>query len=398
MNRALIAAFLSESPTILSNPSFSEDSQIALNLIQALGAYVRIHPNEIYIRGEMNPTGEILNCGQSGSILRLFTPVAALFQERLTLTGNGRLFAAPVSRMEAALHSLGAQFRSTDGSCPVTVTGPLTGGPLSMDGSSDPSLVAGLLMALPKAHGDSTLRIGNPNGIPPVAITLKVLNDFGIRIDQTDYAVFSIPGDQPYRLKNNKHQYRIEGEWKGAAFMMVAGAIGGSVSLTGLNCLSIQSDKKILNALTSAGADVSLSNHQITIKKNKLQAFAFDAASCPGLFPPLTVLACNCTGLSTINGVHRLIQKGNDRSRKLQQLILSLGGQARIQGDTMEIAGTPLKGGLVYSHDDPRIAMAAAIAAINAENSVTIHNYHCVTQSYPNFFTDLQKIGANIYC
>ncbi len=149
--------------------------------------------------------------------------------------------------------------------------------------------------------------------------------------------------------------------------------------------------------LAAAGALVEMTGNTVSVRKGKLKGFHFDATHCPDLFPPLVALACICEGTTVITGVERLIHKESNRALALQKEFSSLGAVIRIDGNQMEIKGAALKGGVVDSHTDHRIAMAAAVAAINAQGDVTIQGDECVAKSYPDFFKDLKKIGGNVY-
>jgi 3-phosphoshikimate 1-carboxyvinyltransferase len=393
MQRAIAAALLAETPTKILNPTYSNDSKAALRVVEALGARVQMDENEIPIKGGLNPTGEILNCGEAGLSIRMFSPIAALWHERLTLTGEGSLLSRPVSMIEAPLKQLGVEVSSTDGCPPLMVKGPLQGGEAVVDGSVSSQLLTGLLMALPKAPKDSRLTVIDLKSTPYIDMTLALLKAFGVEVEHSNYQSFFIKGNQTYNIG----EYRVEGDWSGASFLLTAGALGGSVTVTGLDTHSPQADRKIVEALMAAGAWVKMIGNFVEVAKRNLKAFDFDATHCPDLFPPLVALACNCKGTTVLTGVERLMHKESNRAMALEKEFSSLGAVVRIEGDRMEIKGKKLKGGTIDSHNDHRIAMAGAVAAINAEEDVTIQGYECVAKSYPDFFEDFSKIGGIVY-
>jgi 3-phosphoshikimate 1-carboxyvinyltransferase len=224
-------------------------------------------------------------------------------------------------------------------------------------------------------------------------MTITLLKAFGVEVQHSKYETFFIKGNQRYSIG----EYRVEGDWSGASFLLVAGAVGGSVTVTGLDMGSPQADRKIIEAIKAAGASVKTLGHQVEITKNELKAFDFDATHCPDLFPPLVALANNCEGVSVLTGVKRLTHKESDRAKTLEKEFSSLGAKIRIDGNRMEIKGTKLKSGVMDSHNDHRIAMAGALAAINGEGDVTIRNPQCVAKSYPDFFEDFAAIGGIVY-
>jgi 3-phosphoshikimate 1-carboxyvinyltransferase len=222
------------------------------------------------------------------------------------------------------------------------------------------------------------------------------MQDFGLNAPiNNNYREFIF---QSIEQSNNQTiNYTIEGDWSNAAFLLVAGSIAGDVTIKGLNINSTQADKAILQLLESSGNTIqssSLSN----VGNWSLGYFYFDATDCPDLFPPLVVLAAYCNGTSTIKGISRLIHKESNRAIALQQEFGKMGVDIVLQDDNMIINGTGIvKGAIVNSHNDHRIAMACAVAALKATGKTTIVHAAAINKSYPNFFEDLRKLGGNIF-
>jgi 3-phosphoshikimate 1-carboxyvinyltransferase len=392
LQRAIAAALLSKGRTKILDPTYSKDAKAALRVVETLGARVEADKDAIVINGGMKPKGTILNCGEAGLSIRMFAPIAALWHDELTLTGEGSLLSRPVSMIEGPLRTLGAAVSSTNGCPPLMVKGPLRGGEAEVDGSVSSQFLTGLLMALPKAAMDSRLTVLNLKSTPYIDMTLTLLEYFGIEVRHSNYEIFHIKGNQEYYCE----EYRVEGDWSGAAFLLTAGATAGRVMVTGLDPESPQADREILTALRAAGASVQISGNAVEVEKRKLTAFEFDATHCPDLFPPLVALACNCEGTTIITGVERLVHKESNRAEALIKEFSTLGASIRVDGNRMEMDGGKLTGGMVDSHNDHRIAMALAVAALNAEGRVTIRGVECTAKSYPDFFADLAAIGGNV--
>lgn len=391
MQRVIAAALLTEGNTYLQNVSYCEDSLSALAIVRLLGATIQKKENTIVISGGMKPITNELDCGESGLCLRMFTPICALFSQELLLVGKGSLRRRPLPMLEKPMQDLGAECKTKNGYMPVRVKGPLQGGKTKVDGSLSSQFLTGLLMALPVAPEDSELQVLNLRSKAYVEMTIDVLKRFEVRIDQReDY--FIIPGKQRYQACD----YTIEGDWSGAAFMIVAGALGGLVIIDGLKIDSLQPDRAIMDVLMKVGAKIDIAGNCLTIRKDRLKAFEFDATNCPDLFPPLVALASNCTGISSIKGVNRLRYKESDRASALQQEFGSLGIAIDVKDDQMLVHGGIITGGRVFSHNDHRIAMSTAVAGLTAKNSVTIEGAECVAKSYPTFFDDLKSIGGQI--
>ena len=165
-------------------------------------------------------------------------------------------------------------------------------------------------------------------------------------------------------------EYTIEGDWSGGAFLLVAAAIAGEALVIGLNNTSTQADKKIVDALLDAGAEMEVSEDRIHIKRKNLDEFEFDATDCPDLFPPLVALAAHCNGVTRIRGLKRLKHKESDRGLSLQEEFDKLGTEILLRDDEMLVygnGGVQVKNHILNSHHDHRIAMACAVAALSAD-------------------------------
>jgi 3-phosphoshikimate 1-carboxyvinyltransferase len=192
-------------------------------------------------------------------------------------------------------------------------------------------------------------------------------------------------------------KYTVEGDWSNVAFLLVSGAIAGEVTVKGADLNSSQGDKRIINALESCGASIVVNKKEISVKKNNLNAFDFDATHSPDLFPPLVALAAYCKGTSTIRGVYRLLHKESNRGKTLKAEFAKMKVDIEINGDIMIIkGGSQVKGAKVTSHNDHRIAMACAVAALGAKGNTIIHEADAVKKSYPSFFEDIKSLKANL--
>jgi 3-phosphoshikimate 1-carboxyvinyltransferase len=270
--------------------------------------------------------------------------------------------------------------------------GMITGRSAIIDGSTGSQLLTGLLMALPLLNSDSEITVENLKSKPYISLTLQLLEDFGVRIENNNFRRFSIPGRQSYRA----HEYTVEGDWSGAAFLLVAGAIAGEVTVTNLDCSSLQSDIAVLQALRDAGAEMSEHDGKVKITRSGLKAFTFDATDSPDLFPPLAALASFCSGISRIKGVSRLAHKESNRAGAITEVLGAMNISVRIEDDEMLIKGGAVNGAIVSSHNDHRIAMMAAVMALGGRGEVSITGAEAVDKSFPKFFDVLKALGADV--
>jgi 3-phosphoshikimate 1-carboxyvinyltransferase len=393
VQRYIAGALLARGKSEINSVSMCNDAEAAIGIARSLGANVALSETTLYVEGGFNPAGNTIFCGESGLSARMFTPIASLHDKEITLTGQGSILKRPFDMAEKPLKSLGVNVISRNGFLPLAVTGPLTGGEVHADGSVSSQFITGLLMALPVTEPGSVINVDNLTSKPYINLTLKILEEFGIEIENRGYRSFIIRGGQEYR----PGKFTAEGDWSGAAFLLVMGAVAGHVHVTGLDLFSPQADKAVLKALTSCGAKVETRSDGIHVSSGQLKGFDFDVTDCPDLAPPLTVLAAACKGKSVLRGTERLSAKESDRGAALEKTMNDIGASVRNHGKYIEIdGGKPLKGGTSGSFNDHRIAMALATSSLLCENAVVIENMECINKSYPGFVNDFTKLGGKI--
>ncbi len=417
MQRACAAALIHIGKTIIHNPGHSNDDLAALEVIQKLGAIIitqnpaskKIHPSPIEVNSNgVKPIGPTMNCGESGLGIRMFTPIAALSNELISIEGKGSLVKRPMHFFDEILPLVGVKVQSQKGFLPIQIQGPLVPANITIDGSLSSQFLTGMLMAY-AATGkqDIEIKVIDLKSKPYIDLTLSVLNAFGWKVEHTNYESFRFLVHAPLKTVI---EYTVEGDWSGAAFLLVAGAIAGPIKVKGLQLNSTQADKKIMEALTSAkanmkqeedgiliGPSAGASNNKSNNFSNGLIAFEFDATDCPDLFPPLVALASVCNGITKIKGVSRLAHKESDRGLTLQTEFAKMGIQIHLVGDEMLIhGGTIIQSATVFSQHDHRIAMACGVAALVANGPIEITEAEAINKSYTDFFTHLQELGAKV--
>lgn len=399
MQRACAAALLHKGETIIYNPGRSNDDAAALNMIQQLGAQVADENNRLYITGNgVQPVNNRLQCGESGLGVRMFTPIAALAATGIMINGSGSLLNRPMNFFDEVLPQLGVTVHTSNGLLPVTVCGPLVPADITIDGSLSSQFLTGLLMAYGAAQATGvTITVNRLASKPYIDLTLNIMRHFGMHTPvNNNYSSFVFAEEEINGL-NKTVTYTVEGDWSGAAFLLVAGAIAGTITITGLDINSTQADKKILEVLKQSGAVMNITRAGITIQQSALTAFETDATDCPDLFPPLVSLAAYANGRSIIKGVNRLAHKESNRGLTLQSEFGKMGVPIIVNGDEMMIeGGGKINGATVHSGNDHRIAMACAVAGLQAIGAVTILGADAVNKSYPGFYNDLCLLGAAV--
>ncbi len=400
MQRACAAALLAKGEIRLLNPGHSNDDKAAISIIKALGAEVLANDEELVVKSSgILPAASEINCGESGLSIRMFTPIAALSDQQITINGSGSLATRPMDFFDEILPQLGVGIESNEGRLPMNVKGPLVPKDIEVDGSLSSQFLTGLLMAYAAADASGvTIKVNNLRSKPYVTLTLDVMEQFGLPVPENkNFEEFVFNSGPTHHTPHTTHHYTVEGDWSGGAFLLVAGAIAGPITVRGLDLTSTQADKAIVDAMMAANAAIAIDAKGITVHPGEMNGFYFDATDCPDLFPPLVALAAYCTGKTTIKGVSRLTHKESNRALTLQDEFDVMGVTIDLEDDLMTIHGTgKVKGADVHSHHDHRIAMACAVAALKADSETVIEEAQAVDKSYPDFYEDLKKLGANV--
>lgn len=400
MQRACAAALLTKGETTLINPGKSNDDLAAIDVIQKLGANIQetTSGNLIITSDGIHPLTSEVNCGESGLGIRMFTPIAAVSHQPVTLNGTGSLLSRPMDFFDEILPKLSVKVRSNQGKLPLQIQGPLQPANIEVDGSLSSQFLTGLLMAYGAAGAkEVAITVKDLKSKPYIDLTLQVMKHFGWEVTNENYQSFYFGRSSAPRPSHSSIQYTVEGDWSGAAFLLVAGAIAGPVTVKGLDVDSTQADKAVLQALIDCGSHISIRTGEIEIGPAALQAFHCNANDCPDLFPPLVALAAYCEGTTVIEGVKRLAHKESNRALTLQEEFAKLGIEIVLQDDLMLVkGGTGVKTAVTHSHHDHRIAMACAVAALKAGGEVTIEEAEAIDKSYPAFYDHLQQLGAGI--
>ena len=390
LQRALAIAALAEGQSVLENISWCDDSIIAKSIIENLGAVISESNKNLIINSQglkFNSTN--FNAGESGLSVRMFSPIFALSNKEIIFSGAGSLTKRPMQIITDALTQLGVRVKTNNESLPIKIQGPINAGKIVIDGSLSSQLLTGLLIALPLAKGNSIIEVKNLKSKPYIDMTLSIMRYFGVDVENNNYEIFKIKGNQNYK----SIKYNIEGDWSSAAFFLVAGAVKEKIEISNLNINSKQADRKIITVLEKAGAKITVKDKSIIVERDELNSFKFDATDCPDLFPPIVCLASQCKGTSIIKGVSRLAHKESNRAKSLKQEFAKIGISISLENDLMYITGAKTKSGIINSHNDHRIAMAGGIMNLFCNNEIKIENKEVVNKSYPNFFEKLELLA-----
>ena len=392
VHRAIICAAMANGVSRISPVALSNDIKATIGCIKALGADAVLENNVLTVDGTnmyKNKTA-LLDCGESGSTLRFFIPIAAVGNINATFVGKGKLPQRPIGIFTEALPKAGTVCK-TEGGLPLEIKGQLKSGIFKIPGNVSSQFITGLLLALPILEGDSEIVLTSPlESVGYIAMTIRTMKQFGVNIQATEKG-WHIKGGQSYKTCD----YTTDGDWSQAAFFMVLGAVSGKVTIKGVAKDSTQGDKKCAEILARFGAKVTQLDNEVTVEKRELKAITIDASQIPDLVPVLSVCAAFAEGTTKIINAERLRIKECDRLKATAELLNNLGGKVKELSDGLEITGvSSLKGGNVNGYNDHRIVMSAAVCAARSDEDITATFAMSINKSYPDFYIDYNSIGG----
>lgn len=390
-HRLLICAALGKEKTEVVCDGISADIAATAKCLRALGAKVeRTETGFLVSPIQKVPEGCCdLLCGESGSTLRFLLPVVGALGAQAAFHREGRLPQRPLAPLDGVLTAHGMTL-SEDGDL-LLCSGQLQAGNYEIAGNVSSQYISGLLMALPRLTGESTLTVtGTLESAAYIAMTEDALRLSGVKFSKNG-ASYAIPGGQRFRLPART---AVEGDWSNAAFFLCMGALSKvGITVRGLAQDSLQADRAILELLTRFGAEVRVDGTSVTVQRGTLRGITVDAGPIPDLIPTVSVLAALAEGETHIENAARLRLKESDRLATTAALIRALGGQVREGPDTLTITGVPmLQGGTADAAGDHRIAMSAAVAACGCAGTVMVTGSECVAKSYPAFWDDFSSL------
>ena len=374
-HRYLIGAALSGSRCTLSGVDYSDDILASLECLKALGAGITTDCDRVTVdpSGFMQVTNPVLDCRESGSTLRFFLPLALCLGKPVILRGSQRLLARPLDIYEDLCRENGFLFQKDAGS--VTVCGNLKGGNFTLRGGISSQFITGLIFALVYLQEDAVIRI-----LPPlesrsyVELTVSALKSFGADVAFTDDLTIRIG-------KASLHAYsgRIEGDYSNAAFLDAFNHLGSQIMIQNLHEQSLQGDRV----------------YKAYFEQIVEGTPTLDISDCPDLGPVLFALAAMKNG-AVFTGTDRLKVKESDRGMAMHQELEKLGGGLVFGSNTITVPKQTLhsSGILLIGHNDHRIVMALSV--ILSQLGGRIDGIQAVRKSYPGFFEDIRKLGAEI--
>ena len=393
--RALLISVFSRGVSYIKHPLISDDTESCINAVKAMGADVIILENgditvdATYAFSDMDELS--IDAGNSGTTEYLSLPMLSSLGIQVNIDGDEMLRKRPLKPLLDALESLGAETESTEGFPPASIRGPLDGGECTIECKTSQYL-SGLLLGAPLAIGDSHIKCSVLFEKPYVKMTLKWLDDQGIKYRiSDDLEEVWVKGGQSYKPLDTY----IEGDFSSASFFFVAAAIHGTeVTVEGLEKNSTQGDKEILNILEKMGCSIKWNGVAVTVKgPEKLKGGVFDLNAIPDTLPALSVAAAFAEGDTILGNVEQARIKETDRIKVMRENLNELGVEAEERRDALVVHGKgSVKGGKAKGYGDHRVIMALAILGTRTEEETEIDDVSAASVTFPTFFDLLEKL------
>ena len=397
-HRRMICAGLTKGATTLTGFMDSDDMAATGRCLKALGAQVTQGEDTLAITGQAKKIAKlpVLDCGESGSTLRFFVPIALAMTKGGVFRMHGRLGQRPMDVYQDLFVPRGVRWRmgvGCDGAAELTVRGELEAGHYVLPGNVSSQFVSGLLFALPLLEEDSTLTVQPPvESAGYIRMTVEALQQSGVKLEELAPFSWRIAGNQNYQARDG----HLSGDYSQAAVLLCAGALGHQVTVSHLARETTQGDRAVLAHLAALGAQVTENADGITVRAEKLRGAELDMSGCPDIAPILALVCQLAEGESRLTGCGRLRLKECDRLAATVESLNLLGGNARAEGDTIVIQGVKaLKGGVkLPNYNDHRMVMLGMIAASVAQEPVEVNGVEALNKSWPEFVNVYQNLGG----
>lgn len=393
-----MSALCSE-PAVLHNLLVSDDTNRMRGALADLGVSVTDTSEGTQVKGVggrwqiKNPE---IHLGNAGTAMRPLIAVlaATLTEQPVTLRGDPRMHERPVKHLVNALleHNAGVEYVGQDGFPPVSIAPGLTAGDFHIDGSVSSQFISALLMALPLLNHESTLTLnGDVVSQPYIALTLKMLEDFGVTVIPVSEQVYRIPGGQYYQSPG---AYWVEGDASAASYWMAAALLGsGPLDIIGVGSASIQGDIRFAEVIQRMGASVTYSDDRITVRGHGVvHGIDEDFNDIPDAAMTVAPLALFADKPTTIRNVANWRVKETDRLHAMATELRKVGATVEEGSDYLTVH--PLKEPQhadIATYDDHRMAMCFSLLSFT-NAGITLLDPDCCAKTYPDYFSEFSRL------
>lgn len=388
-NRYLVLSALAGSPSRLRRPLRSRDTLLMVGALQALGTRVEVLPGAepdapdwlvtpAPLRGDAD-----VDCGLAGTVMRFVPPVAALADGAVRFDGDAQARGRPMGPGLAALRDLGVAV--TGDTLPFTVRGRggVRGGEVRLDASTSSQFVSGLLLAGSRFdRGVRVVHTGAPiPSAPHVTMTVEVLRDAGVAVDDSAPEAWEVEHSEVHAL-----DVEVEPDLSNAAaFLAAAMVTGGRVEVPGWPQHTTQAGDAIRDIFDTMGGDILFTREGLVVTgPDRPEGLDVDLHDVGELTPVVAAVAALAASPSRLRGIAHLRGHETDRLAAIAEQLGTLGAAVRLHDDGLDIAPRPLRGALLRSYADHRMAMAAAVLGL-AVDGVLIDDVATTSKTMPDF-------------
>lgn len=391
--RSILFAAMAKGSSQIMRYLPSPDTSAMISAVRQLGAEVKITDNELEIQGgKLHASADVIQCGNSGQVLRFLGALSGLFPSNTILTGDHSIQKnRPVQPLLDGLNQLGAIATSTGEA--IMIKGPIRHRTATIDGE-DSQPVSGLLIASAFAPHPIEIHVTNPGEKPWIDLTLSWLKRLGIAYERK--------GHTYYRLQGNSQiapfSYTVPGDFSTAAFPIAAALLTDSaLTLDNIDMDDCQGDKVLISILEQMGARFSIEQTKLTVHRGStLKGMKIDINDFIDALPILAVIGCFAEGTTEIVNAAVARKKESDRISAIATELKKMGADIEEKPDGLVIRQSSLHGAILSTYHDHRIALALSVAALAASSPSTILNIECIQKTYSTFYEDFRKIGARI--
>jgi len=397
-HRAIFLASLAIDKSIIKNILRSGDTNATINACKNFGVEIKDVGDDITVTSAsvLKLQSNTIDAANSGTTIRIATAISALANDKIVLTGDSSLKKRPMQPLLDALESLGAKCSSSNGNPPISISGEIKGGEVKIPGNISSQFISALMITAPKLENGLTLNIqGKLVSKPYIDATIAMMKKFGVQVEtKTPYKKYIIP-EQNYKATT----LTIPSDFSSLALLLSAAVLLGEDLSIQISTGSMpQADEAIVDILETMGVVITLDKNTIKIKSpKKLNGGKFDLSNSPDLIPAIAILALKASKPIEIFNVKHARYKETDRIAILARELSKLGIKVVEKNDGLILRNTgSLTGGDLNSENDHRLFMAFCIAGMYVGNC-TISHPESVEISYPNFISEMKRIGCKIF-
>jgi len=396
-HRAIFLAALSDGKSIVKNSLYSSDTRATIDACKTFGVDVHESGDVISIDNSINLEGQggIIDVVNSGTTIRIATAIAAISPNKTILSGDSSIKKRPMKPLLDSLESLGANCISDDGKPPITISGRIRGGEVKIIGDVSSQFISALLIIAPRLQNGLEINIeGNIVSKPYIDSTIASMEKFGVEVDTKEkYKKYKID-HQIYKPT----EFTVPSDFSNLA-LLLAGTVllGNNVSIRISMGDLPQGDELFIDILEKMGVIITLQNNIITLKTPaKLDGGKFDLGNTPDLLPPLAILILKSQNPIWIYNVAHARFKETDRIKIIAREIKKIGIRVEEKDDGIILYPPEnIKAAQLESENDHRLFMAFCICGMYI-GGCEVSNPESVEVSYPNFISDITKIGGKI--